>query len=93
MKRIIAVLLVSIGLAFGHDGKSNNLDEREVKLSRLEWKEVQRGMSVSNRYYFAEHKVELVITNKVDDTIPITIPPYRPIGRGAERIEPQDYVK
>jgi len=93
MKKIVFALCVAVGLAFGSEVKNDEIKEREVKLSQLEWADVQRGMSASNRYYFAEQKVTLVITNKVEYSFQMTLPPYRPIGRGATRIEPQDYIK
>lgn len=96
MKKIVLALCMAFGLAFasGPDTKKKeDTKERVVELSKIDWANVQRGMAASNRYHFVEQNVTLVITNKVDDVFPMTLPPYRPIGRSAERIEPQDYLK
>lgn len=95
MKKFMLTLCVACGLAFGSD------TNRVVELSRLDWARVQSGMNASNRWTFVEQKVMLVITNKVEEPLPMTLPPLRPIGRGPDLnrkersllLEPQDYLK
>ena len=96
MKKLVMALCMAFGIALaaGTDAvKKEDTKERVVELSKIDWADVQRGMAASNRYNFVEHNVTLVITNRVEDVFPMTLPPYRPIGRSAERIEPQDYLK
>ena len=103
-KNLTMALCVAVGLlasTFGSD--SSEMKDRIVELSKIDWADVQRGMNASNQYYFAAHKVMLVITNNVEELPLIVVSPYRPAGRGAERLddrrrrslllEPQDYVK
>ena len=87
---------MAFGLAFAFGSDTEKKDESKewvVLLSRLDWADVQRGMAASNRWTFVEQNVTLVITNKIVEPLPMTLPPYRPIGRGATRIEPPDYLK
>lgn len=87
MKKLILTMCMACGLALGSD------TNRVVELSQIDWADVQRGMAASNRWTFVEQNVTLVITNKIVEPLPMTLPPYRPIGRGATRIEPPDYLK
>ena len=103
MKKIFLAICVMVGLAFGSEVKNDEIKEREVKLSQLDWADVQRGVAASNRYYFAEQKVALVITNKIEDIPGIPVIHYGPMGRMPEKIddrnkrslllEPKDYIK
>lgn len=95
MKKIVMALTLAFGLAFasGSETRGGEVRERVVELSRIDWADVQRGMTASNRYHFVESRVTIVVTNRIEDVYPVSLQPYRPAGRGAERIEPQDYLK
>ena len=95
MKKLVMALTLVFGLAFasGSETRDCEVRERVVELSKIDWADVQRGMAVSNCYHFVESRVTIVVTNKVEDVFPVTLQPYRPAGRGAKCIEPQDYLK